>query len=57
MRRSNHEDTGYSLREEFEQAVESIRTRAAERHDVVHARLAALEDEDVALERLLDQVN
>lgn len=52
-----HEDTGYSLRDEFEQAVEDIRARASVRHDTVHARLTALEQEDVALERLLADID
>lgn len=57
MLRSNHQDTGYSLREEFEAAVDSIRDRAVARHDTVHARLTALEQEDVALERLLADID
>lgn len=50
-------DTAYSLREEYEQAVDSIRTRATARHEALHARLAALEEEDLHMERLLADID
>lgn len=54
---SARSDTAYSLREEYEAAVDSIRSRATSRHETLHARLAALEEEDVAMERLLADID
>ena len=50
-------DPAYSLREEYEQAVDSIRNRATARHEALHARLAALEEEDLHMERLLADID
>jgi hypothetical protein len=58
LRKSNATaDTAYSLREEYDRMVDSIRTRATERHDALHARMAALEQEDVAMENLLADID